>query len=104
MMGVTRSAAAALGVFCMIGLLAGIRTPASAGLGLEQLPGHPAVMMAARTAATQFGYLLGALVGGAVIAGAGYGVLGLVLAAVMAISAWLVSGVDDPLEARRPGR
>lgn len=104
MMGVTRSAAAALGVFCMIGLLAGIRTPASAGLGLEQLPGHPAVMMAARTAATQFGYLLGAVVGGAVIAGAGYGALGLVLAAVMALSAWLVSGVDDPLEARRPGR
>lgn len=63
-------------------------------------------MMAARTAATQFGYLLGAVIGGVVIAGTGYGTLGIVLAAGMAASAWLVLRVDDPLEAATlpPGR
>lgn len=51
--------------------------------------------MAARTAATQLGYLLGAVIGGAVIAGPGYGTLGIVLAAGMAASALLILRVDD---------
>jgi predicted MFS family arabinose efflux permease len=84
----------AVAVFCLLGLVAGVRTPASAGLALQQLPEHPAAMMAARTAATQSGYLLGAVVGGAVIAGPGYAALGLVLAVVMAASAWLARRVD----------
>src|SRR5215210_7743403 len=67
-LSVTGSVPLAVGVFCLIGLVAGIRTPASSGLGLEQLPDHPGAMMAARTAATQLGYLLGAAVGGALIA------------------------------------
>jgi predicted MFS family arabinose efflux permease len=99
-LSVTGSVPLAVGVFCLIGLAAGIRTPASGGLGLEQLPDHPGAMMAARTAATQLGYLLGAAVGGALIAGAGYGTLGFVLAAGMAVSAVLVLRVDDPLEGR----
>ena len=62
--------------------------------------------MAARTAATQLGYLLGAVIGGAVIAGAGYRTLGIVLAVGMVASAWLVLRVDDPLEpaAGRPAQ
>jgi predicted MFS family arabinose efflux permease len=55
-------------------------------------------MMAGRTAATQLGYLLGAVIGGAVIAGSGYGALGMVLAVGMLASAWLILGVDDPVE------
>lgn len=55
--------------------------------------------MAARTAATQLGYLAGAAVGGAVIASAGYGTLGIVLAVGMVVSALLVLRVSDPLEA-----
>jgi predicted MFS family arabinose efflux permease len=96
----TGSVPLAVGVFCLIGLAAGIRSPASAGLGLAQLPEHPGAMMAARTAATQLGYLLGAIVGGALVAGAGYAVLGFVLAAGMATSALLVLRVDDPLAPR----
>jgi predicted MFS family arabinose efflux permease len=92
------AAAPALGIFCAVALAAGVRTPVSSGLGLAQLPDHPGAMMAARTAATQFGYLLGAVVGGAVVAGAGYGALGIVLAIGMAASALLVLRVDDPLE------
>ncbi len=53
-------------------------------------------MMAARTAATQTGYLLGAVLGGAVIAVSGYPALGLVLAAVLTCSAALALGVRDP--------
>ncbi|MDF2093348.1 MFS transporter [Knoellia sp. 3-2P3] len=90
-----RSAELAAPLFCLIGFVAGIRTPASAGLALEQLPDHPAAMMAARTAATQSGYLVGAVVGGAVLAGPGYGALGVVLAVTMATSSWLVHRVDD---------
>ena len=90
------SGALAVGTFCALGLAAGIRTPASSGLGLDQLPGQPGAMMAARTAATQLGYLIGAIVGGAVLAVSGYGTLGVVLAAGLAASAWLVLRVDAP--------
>ena len=96
---VAASVAVAAGTFWLLGLAAGLRSPASSRLGLEQLPDHPGAMMAARTAATQLGYLLGAVIGGAVIAGAGYGTLGIVLAVGMVASAWLVLRVDDPLEA-----
>ena len=98
----TDSASLAVATYCLLGLAAGIRSPASSGLGLEQLPGHPDAMMAARTAATQLGYLLGALIGGAVFSGCGYGTLGIVLAIGMAGSAVLTLGVDERLEA--PGK
>jgi predicted MFS family arabinose efflux permease len=88
--------ATAVSVFCLIGLAAGVRTPASSGLGLDQLPGHAGAMMAIRTAVTQLGYLLGAVVGGTVIAAGGYGALGGVLSAGMAGSALLVLRVRDP--------
>jgi predicted MFS family arabinose efflux permease len=98
LLNATQSVVGALVLYCLIGLAAGIRTPTSGGLGLEQLPHHPGAMMGARTAATQFGYLLGAVIGGAVIAGPGYGALGFVLAGALLLSAWLVLGVHDPLE------
>jgi predicted MFS family arabinose efflux permease len=62
---------------------------------LLQLPEHPGVMAAARTAATQTGYLVGAVIGGVVIAGPGWRALGVVLAAVMVASAWLVQRVHE---------
>jgi predicted MFS family arabinose efflux permease len=95
-LSVEDSPATAVGLFCLVGTAAGLRTPASSGLGLAQLPSHPGAMMATRTAATQLGYLFGALVGGAVIASAGYAALGLVLAAGMIVSALLVLRVSVP--------
>lgn len=86
-------------VFWGMCLAAGSRTPASSALGLEQAPDQPGAMMAARTATTQLGYLLGAVVGGSVIAGAGYGALGVVLAVAMAVSVLLILRVEDPVEA-----
>ena len=95
-LGASGSAAFGVAAFCTLGLAAGVRTPASSALGLIQLPDHPGAMMAARTAANQLGYLLGAVVGGTVIAVAGYGAFGVVLAAVMSVSALLILRVDDP--------
>ena len=97
-LGASGSAAFGVAAFCTLGLAAGVRTPASSALGLMQLPDHPGAMMAARTAANQLGYLLGALVGGTVIAVAGYGAFGVVLAAVMSVSALLILRVDDPAQ------
>jgi predicted MFS family arabinose efflux permease len=85
----------AAAAFCLLGLAAGVRTPASSGLGLDQLPGHRQAMMGARTTVTQLGYLLGAVVGGTVIALGGYGGLGGVLAAAMVTSAVLILRVRD---------
>jgi MFS transporter, YNFM family, putative membrane transport protein len=99
----TTSAPLAVATFCMVGFAAGVRSPTSSALGLEQLPRHPGAMMAARTAATQLGYLLGAVVGGAVISHGGYGTLGIVLAIGMAASALLILRVDDRLEVS-PGK
>jgi predicted MFS family arabinose efflux permease len=101
LLGLTSAAPPAVATFCVLGLVAGIRSPASSGLGLEQLPGHPAAMMAARTAATQLGYLLGAVVGGAVLSHSSYGALGVVLALGMAGSALLILRVDEGRAAPR---
>jgi predicted MFS family arabinose efflux permease len=97
-LGVPASVPVAGLLFCLVALAAGVRTPASSGLGLEQLPDSPGAMMAVRTATTQLGYLLGAVVGGAVIAAEGYAALGVLLGLGMAISAALVMRVRDPAE------
>ena len=55
-------------------LMAGIRSTASSGLGLDQLPSQPGSMMASRTASAQLGYMFGALIGGLVLAVADFGV------------------------------
>lgn len=98
LLGSSGSVTVAAVLFCLVGLAAGVRTPASSSLGLVQIPEHPGTMMAARTGATQLGYLLGAAVGGIVISAAGYRALSLVLAVGMAVSAFLVLRVRDPLE------
>jgi predicted MFS family arabinose efflux permease len=91
-----RGVVVALLFFCLACLAAGVRTPASSGLALEQLPEHPGAMAGARTAVTQLGYLLGAVIGGLVIAVSGYAALGLALGAGMALSAVLVLRVWEP--------
>lgn len=95
MLGTRAAVPWAFAWFCVACLGAGVRTPASAALGIEQLPGHPATMMAARTAVTQSGYLLGAVGAGAVVSGPGYGALGWALAGVMVLAAALTAGVRD---------
>ena len=95
-MNVTPAVVFTLCLFFVMALLAGVRSTASSSLGLDQLPAQPGSMMAARTASAQLGYMFGAIVGGAVLALSGFGALGFVLLAGMAVSAVLVAGVSDP--------
>jgi len=95
-MNVTPAVVFTLCLFFVMALMAGIRSTASSSMGLDQLPGQPGSMMAARTAGAQLGYMFGAVIGGAVLAVSGFGTLGFVLLAGMAASALLIAGVSDP--------
>ena len=95
-LGLSPSVGFTLGLFCVLALFAGVRSTGSSALGLLQLPKRPGAMMGARTASAQLGYLVGALVGGAVLAVSNFRMLGLVLFAGMALSAGLLSRVSDP--------
>ena len=85
-----------LALFCVMAVLAGIRSTGSSAMGLELLPANPGSLMGARTASAQLGYMVGAAGGGAVLAIADFGELGFVLFAGMAFSAYLLSRVGDP--------
>ncbi|MBK5231287.1 MAG: MFS transporter, partial [Thermoleophilia bacterium] len=77
----------------LIGIAAGLRAASSSTLALDQLPDKPGAMMAARTAAVQVGYLIGASIGGIAVNIAGYGSLGVIMIVGMALSAAVMSGV-----------
>ena len=85
-----------LAFFCVLAVLAGVRSTGSSSLGLELLPANPGSMMGARTASAQLGYMVGAAGGSAVLAIGGFGELGFVLFAGMAFSALLLSRVGAP--------
>jgi predicted MFS family arabinose efflux permease len=95
------SVAGTFAMFCGMAVFAGIRLAGSSSLGLDQLPDRPGAMMGARTSAAQLGYMIGAAGGGLVLALWGFGTLGFVLFAGMALSALLLSGVHDPWSERQ---
>ncbi len=95
-LNVAPSVWATLGFFCVLAVLAGIRSTGASSLGLELLPASPGSMMGARTASAQLGYMVGAAGGSLVLAVAGFGELGFVLFAGMAVSALLLSRVGAP--------
>jgi predicted MFS family arabinose efflux permease len=99
----SRSVPTAVVLFMLVGAAAGVRTPASAALALGQLGGDAAVVMTARTGATQAGYLLGAAVGGPVIAVLGYPALGIALAAGLLASIGLLSPTESARGGSAPG-
>jgi predicted MFS family arabinose efflux permease len=96
LLNLTPSIAFTLGLFCVMATFASIRSTTASTLGLAQMPERPGAMMGARTASAQLGYTIGAAVGGAVLALAGFGALGFVLLGGMALSAWLITRVSDP--------
>lgn len=93
---VTPSVAFTLALFFVMALCGGVRATSSSALALSQLPAQPGSMMAARTAAAQFGYMVGAVLGGAVLAVADFGALGFVLLGGLGLSALLVLRVHEP--------
>ncbi len=85
-----------LALFCGVAILASLRSTTASTLGLDQLPAQPGAMMGARTASAQLGYMIGAAAGGAVLALADFGALGVVLFGGMVLSAVLIARVNDP--------
>jgi predicted MFS family arabinose efflux permease len=104
-MNVTPSVAFTLALFFAMALCAGTRATSSSALGLSQLPAQPGSMMAARTASAQFGYMVGALLGGIVLAVSGFGSLGFFLLGGIALSGLLILRVEEPERPQaRPAR
>jgi predicted MFS family arabinose efflux permease len=102
-MNVTPSVPFTVALFFVMATCAGVRSTGSSAMGLDQLPDRPGSMMAARTASAQLGYMVGAVVGGAVLAVWDFGGLGFVLLGGMLMAALLVSRVHDPhVPARSP--
>lgn len=82
-------------ILCAVALCAGVRSSASARLGLAQLPERPSAMTAAQTAVTQAGHLLGAIGGAAMLSVAGDIGLGLALSSGLVVAAGLFARVTD---------
>jgi MFS transporter, DHA1 family, inner membrane transport protein len=87
-LGVLRPGVVFSGVlFAALAFVAGARTLAGSSLGLRLAPGCRLQSMSVRTAATQYGYLLGAVVGGAALALGGYRALGVALGGLYVLAA-----------------
>ncbi|MGH2734978.1 MAG: MFS transporter [Actinomycetota bacterium] len=75
---------ASLAVFALLAFLAGGRSLAGAAAGLDAAPGHNIEIMGVRSAALQFGYVVGAGAGGLAISMGGYPALGVLLGVLYA--------------------
>ncbi|WP_187369304.1 MFS transporter [Baekduia soli] len=82
-LGVVRPASGAtLSVLAVMAFVNGWRSMVASALGMDAAPEDRVAVMSLRAAANQFGYMLGALAGGAAIAVAGFPGLGMALAAM----------------------
>jgi DHA1 family inner membrane transport protein len=75
------------GVVTLLGVLAGFRTFLASAFGMHLATDDKMALMSLRTAATQFGYVIGASLGGAALVLGGYPALGVVLAAMFGLAA-----------------
>jgi predicted MFS family arabinose efflux permease len=77
---------ALLGVMAFVN---GWRSVTAGGLGMQSAPDDKVTVMSMRAAANQFGYLLGAALGGLALAAGGFAALGAVLCALFVVGAML---------------
>ena len=85
-------------IFALLGVLGGARTLAGSTLGIALAPDRKLAVMSVRAAAVQFGYLIGAGLGGAALAFGGYAALGLTFGVLF------VAGTAPHVLAARVGR
>ncbi|HEY7456261.1 MAG TPA: MFS transporter [Solirubrobacterales bacterium] len=85
----------------LLAFVAAARTIAGSALGLEVCSQRRVFAMRIRTAATQFGYLLGSALGGIALAAGGYGALGAVFAVMFLLAAVPHAAALAPWTARR---
>ena len=71
-------------LFALLGFTGGARTLAGGAIGLATAPLHRLEVTSMRAATAQFGYLVGAGLGGAAIASAGYAGLAVMLSLLVA--------------------
>jgi len=81
------SLATSAAVLALLAFVAAARTIAGSALGLEVCSHRRVFAMRIRTAATQFGYLLGSALGGVALAAGGYPALGVVLGVMFLLAA-----------------
>jgi predicted MFS family arabinose efflux permease len=87
--GVRPAAGLSLGILAAMAFVNGWRSVTAGGLGMESAPDDKLTVMAMRAGANQFGYLLGAALGGIALAAGGFAALGAVLCALFLIGAVL---------------
>jgi predicted MFS family arabinose efflux permease len=88
MLGVLRPAAGlSLGLLTVMAFINGWRSMIASGLGMESAPDDKLTVMSMRAAANQFGYLLGAALGGLALAAGGFGVMGMTFSSLFALGA-----------------
>jgi DHA1 family inner membrane transport protein len=97
------SLAASAAILALLAFVSAARTIAGSALGLEVCSQRRVFAMRIRTAATQFGYLLGSALGGVALAAGGYPALGIVLGAMFLLAAVphavaLLSAGPEPAE------
>jgi len=81
------SPGASTAILCILAFLAGARTIIGSARGLDVCSQRQVFAMRIRAAATQFGYLLGAVTGGLALAAGGYAALGATFAALFVLAA-----------------
>ncbi len=79
-------AAVTFGLFAVMAFVNGWRSMIASALGMGTAPEDRVAVMSMRAAANQFGYLLGAAVGGLAIALGGFSGLGITLSAMFAVA------------------
>jgi predicted MFS family arabinose efflux permease len=94
-----------LGVLTVMAFLNGWRSVLASGLGMDSAPDDKVTVMSMRAAANQFGYLLGAALGGLALATGGFSALGTTYCVLYVLGAvmHLAPRVDaDPAAAEAP--
>ena len=109
--GVRIAAAETLAAFVVLAVLSGARSLVTSSFGLDAAPAERVAVMSLRTATMQFGYLIGAGLGGVALAIGGYDALAVTLSTLFALGAvphlihlvprpaWIRSGSEDDLVA-----
>jgi predicted MFS family arabinose efflux permease len=82
-------AGASLAVLTVMAFFNGWRSVIASGLGMDSMPDDKLTVMSIRAAANQFGYLLGAALGGVALAAGGFAALGATFAGLFALGAAL---------------
>ena len=90
MLGAVRpGAGVSLGILTVMAFVNGWRSVIASGLGMDSAPDDKVTVMSMRAAANQFGYLLGAALGGVALAAGGFAALGAAFSAAFVLGAGL---------------